>query len=229
MAYRYETHLHTWPASKCARVDIIDCIDFYASLGYDGIFVTNHFLDGNIGCDKSLPYEEQISFYEKDYLTGLEYAKECGIKLFFGVEMSYGGTDFLIYGLDADWYRAHPEIMNMKKSEELTFLAGEGALIIQAHPFREASYIDHIRLFPRYVHGVEVINGCRTDFENDMAKHYADSYSLVDFAGTDNHIGGRKARLCGMEFESPITSEADFVEKVKAELGVPFIIDVEDK
>ena len=228
MAYRYETHLHTWPASKCARVDIHNCIDFYRDLGYDGIFVTNHFLDGNIGCDKSLPYERQISFYESDYLEGLEYAKERGIKLFFGVEISYGGTDFLIYGLDADWYRAHPEIMNMKKSEELTFLAAEGALIIQAHPFREASYIDHLRLFPRHVHGVEVLNGCRTDFENAMAKYYADSYSLVDFAGTDNHIGNRKARLCGMEFEEPITSEADFVEKVKSELGVPFVIDVEE-
>ena len=228
MAYKYETHLHTSPASRCAKVDIIHCIDFYASLGYDGIFLTNHFLDGNIGCDRSLSYEEQISFYESDYLAGLEYAKERGIKLFFGVEMSYHGTDFLVYGLDADWYRAHPEIMDMKKRDELAFLASEGALVIHAHPFREAAYIDYIRLLPRCVHGVEVINGCRTDFENAMAKNYAENYSLLHFAGTDNHIGAAKARLCGMEFDAPITDEADFVEKVKAQLGTPFIINVEE-
>ena len=40
--------------------------------------------------------------------------------------MSYKGTDFLVYGLDKDWYLAHPEIMDMKKSEELTFLRENG-------------------------------------------------------------------------------------------------------
>lgn len=207
----------------------MECIDFYASLGYDGIFLTNHFLDGNIGCDKSLPYEEQIAFYRADYEAGLEYAKQRGIKLFFGVELSYKGTDFLIYGLSADWYLQHPEIMNMKKSEELFYLASEGALVIQAHPYRYGPhYIDHIRLFPGQVHGVEVLNGCRTDFENEMARHYAESYSLLHFAGTDNHIGAGKSLVCGMEFDEPVTSEVDFVEKVKAGLGKTFVINAEE-
>ena len=42
--------------------------------------------------------------------------------------MSYKGTDFLVYGLDKEWYLKHPEIQDMKKSEELPFLTANGRL-----------------------------------------------------------------------------------------------------
>ena len=80
----------------------------------------------------------------------------------------------------------------MKKREELAYMMENGALIIQAHPFREAAYIDHIRLFPRNVHGVEVFNADRTELENGMAKIYAQKYDLIEFAGSDNHTGSDK-------------------------------------
>jgi methylenetetrahydrofolate dehydrogenase (NADP+)/methenyltetrahydrofolate cyclohydrolase len=44
--YRYETHMHTLPVSRCARYNVRENLEFYKSLGYDGIFITNHFLDG---------------------------------------------------------------------------------------------------------------------------------------------------------------------------------------
>ena len=65
--YRYETHLHTTPVSKCARANVRDTLEFYKSAGYDGIFLTNHFIDGNINVDRSLPYEDRINFYFSDY------------------------------------------------------------------------------------------------------------------------------------------------------------------
>ena len=135
--YRYETHMHTLPVSRCARYNVRENLEFYKSLGYDGIFITNHFLDGNINIDKTLPYEEKVKFYFADYYEALELGKEIGIKIFLGVEISYRGTDFLIYGLDEKWFLEHPEIMDMKKSEELPFLASHGALVIQAHPYRQ--------------------------------------------------------------------------------------------
>ena len=100
--------------------------------------------------------------------------------------------------------------------EELSFMMESGALVIQAHPFREASYSDHIRLFPRSVHGVEVFNACRTELENEMARIYAKKYDLLEFAGTDNHIGGRMTCLAGMESEEPVENELDFVRKIMA-------------
>ena len=212
--FRYETHLHTAPVSKCGKAGVRESLEFYKGLGYDGVFITNHFLDGNISCDRSLPYEEQIEFYFSDYEEGLKIGKELGIKVFLGVEMAYKGTDFLVYGLDKAWFLSHPEIMGMKKSEELKFLMESGALVIHAHPCREASYIDHIRLFPRCVHGIESINASRTDGENEMAELYRKHYGLLEFAGSDNHSASGQKALAGIMTEKSVTDEKDFVKKV---------------
>ena len=143
--------------------------------------------------------------------------------------MSYKGTDFLIYGLDKSWYLAHPEIMNMVRSELLTFLMNSGALVIQAHPYREASYIDHIRLFPRHVHGIEIVNASRPAFENDMAAYYAQYYGLIPVAGSDNHNTTKKKALAGVEFDSPIRDEADFVTRVIAREAKIFTLTTENE
>ena len=207
--------MHTLPVSRCARYSVRENLEFYRSLGYDGIFITNHFLDGNINIDKSLPYEEKVEFYFSDYYEALKLSQEIGIKVFLGVEISYRGTDFLIYGLDKEWFLAHPEIMDMKKSEELPFLASHGALVIQAHPYRRDRHIDHIRLFPHCIEGVETVNACRTELENRMADIYADAYGFVKTAGTDNHIGSRITHLAGMESDTPLTDEADFIRRIR--------------
>jgi len=110
----------------------------------------------------------------------------------------------------------------MEKSQMLTLMAEEGALIIQAHPFREARYIDHIRLFPRHVHGVETFNANRTEHENLMAELYAKQYGLIPFAGSDNHIASRQALLGGMCSQTPILDEADFIRQVKGGEMTPF-------
>ena len=212
--YKYETHLHTAPVSRCARATVRESLEFYKKIGYDGVFITNHFIDGNINIDRGVPYSERIAFYFSDYEEGVKLSEEIGISVFCGVEMSYGGTDFLVYGLNKDWYLAHPEIEGMKKSQLLTLLKEEGALVIQAHPFREAAYIDHIRLFPRHVHGVEVHNASRKDEENDMAKRYAQDYGLIEFAGSDNHSADKVKRLGGMMSETPVKREDEFIKGV---------------
>ncbi len=220
--YRYETHCHTAPVSKCAKATVRETLEFYKRLDYTGVFITNHFWDGNINIDRSLPYEERIAFYFSDYEEGIAIGKEIGIDVFCGVEMSYGGTDFLIYGLTKDWWLSHPELEGMKKSQQLSMLMESGALVIQAHPYREAHYIDHIRLFPRHVHGVETINSSASDFVNEMAAHYADAYKLLHFAGSDNHSAANREKLAGMEFETPLISEQDFVRRFLQAEGICF-------
>ncbi len=224
--YRYETHMHTFPVSKCARRGVRENLEFYHSLGYDGIFITNHFLDGNINIDKTLPYEEKVEFYFSDYYEALELGKEIGIKVFLGVELSYRGTDFLIFGLDKEWFLAHPEIMDMTKSEELPFLAENGALVVQAHPYRQDRHIDHIRLFPHCIEGVETVNAGRTELENRMADIFADAYGFVKTAGSDNHTASKQTHLAGMESETPLVDEADFIRRVRNGEMKIFTLDV---
>lgn len=222
--YRYETHLHTYPVSRCAQAGVEESLALYKELGYDGVFITNHFLDGNVNLDGDLPYEEKIEFYFSDYAQGVAVGKDLGIKVFCGVELSYKATDFLIYGLDKAWYLAHPEIMAMDKHEELLLMQRSGALVIQAHPFREPGCLNHVRLYPRNVHGVEVCNANRSSFENKLAALYAENYGLPPFAGSDNHFGKKAKALAGMASEMPITDEQHFVQSFKAGKLQPFHI-----
>ena len=113
--YLYETHLHTCPVSRCAGATPEESVQYYKSIGYAGIFVTNHFIDGNINADRTASYEERIRFYFSDYEEAKRIGQEIGLSVFLGVELSYKGTDFLIYGLDQQWYFDHPQIMEMEK------------------------------------------------------------------------------------------------------------------
>ena len=216
MKYRYETHCHTVPVSRCAKATVRETVEFYKAEGYDGIFITNHFLDGNINIspDSELSYEQKIEFYFSDYEEAYRIGKEIGLKVFPGVEQSYRGTDFLIYGLDKEWFLAHPEIMEMKQSAKLNFLMSAGALVVHAHPFREAGYIDHIRLFPRGIHAVEIINGCQRELTNRMAQIYAKEYGFQVTAGTDNHVADQIPVLAGIETEEPIECVQDYIHCV---------------
>lgn len=217
MGCKYDTHVHTSPVSRCARATVRETVEFYKSKGYEGIFITNHFLDGNINIDYSEPYEKKIEFYFSDYEEALRIGREVGLQILLGVELSYKGTDFLIYGLDKKWFLDHPEIMDMDKTTELTFMMEQGALVIQAHPFREAHYIDHIRLYPHCVHGIETINAERTDQCNDLGNYFADSYGFHKTAGSDNHVAGAAKRLAGMISSEPLKDEADFIRHVLAD------------
>ncbi len=233
--YRYETHCHTLPVSACGKATVEDTVRFYKHMGYDGIFITNHFLDGNICPEiRNSPYEEQINFYFGDFEEGIRLGRKVGLKVFPGVELSYKGTDFLIYGLDKQWYLSHPEIMNMKKSVELPFMMQEGALVIQAHPYREEYYIDHIRLFPRCVHGTEIINSSQADYMNQAATVYAKQYNLFETCGSDNHWGSKvfdtlrrkdlKAEIAGMESEIPLGNATDYKKLLLSGKMKPFQI-----
>lgn len=213
--YKYETHLHTYPVSKCASASVRESLEYYKGLGYDGVFLTNHFIDGYINVSEDLSFKERLDFYFSDYEDALVIGKELGLKVFLGIETSYMGVDFLIYGLDKSWYYAHPEIMDMKKKDQLTYFMNEGALVIHAHPFRLDAHNDYIRLMPNRVHGVEIINTSRSDDVNKMAELYAKHYGLIEFAGSDNHAASKLRRLAGMCSERKIKDENDFVNAVK--------------
>ena len=234
--YKYETHCHTSPVSKCGKASVKDTVFFYKQYGYDGIFITNHFLDGNINPKaRVLPYRDQIDYYFSDYEEAVKIGSDAGIKVFPGVELSYKGTDFLIYGLDKEWYKDHPEILEMQKTEELPYLMEAGAFVIQAHPYREAHYIDHIRLFPRSVHGIEVINSNQAWESNEMADMYAVQYGFLKTAGSDNHWGsnaferlkekGFRPEIAGMCSDTEINSVEDYICSVRSGSMKIFLMD----
>ena len=223
MAYRYETHLHTSLVSACSCFTPREIAEKYARLGYAGIFVTDHFLNGNTTVPRTFGWEARIDLFCTGYRAVKQEAKDFGLSVFFGLEYSYKGTDFLVYGLDAEWLLAHPEIMDMTLREFCAFARNEGGLVVQAHPYREADYIDHIRLFPSDVDGIETMNACRTARENFLAETLAKAYGLSQTAGADIHTRAQKT-LAGMEYDKELPSERESVRRVKCGEGKIFTL-----
>ena len=92
--YKYELHCHTAKVSACSRMGAEELVELYLENGYDGIFVTDHFLNGNTTVDRRLPYEEEIEAFCRGYEEVKAAAGER-LRVFFGFEYSYLGTDVL--------------------------------------------------------------------------------------------------------------------------------------
>lgn len=219
--YAYETHLHTSEGSACGRCPGADMARACKQAGYTGIFVTDHFVHGNTAVDRSLPWEDWVEGYCKGYEHAKEAGDEIGLQVFFGWEQSYQGQDFLVYGLDKAWLKAHPEIRDCTVEEQYGLVKQSGGMVIHAHPFRQAAYIPKVRLFPEYVDGVEVINTSHRKSAEDpcgdsefdkLALEYAEKYGLPHTGGSDIHstnlTGG------GMAFPHRLNSVQDFINAV---------------
>lgn len=219
--YRYETHLHTSIASACSRFEPREIVEKYSRLGYAGVFVTDHFLNGNTTVPDFLPWRERVAAFCDGYR---EVKKAAGalLDVFFGLEYSYCGTDFLVYGFGEEWLAEHPEIMEMSVPEFCNFARSNGAIVVQAHPYR-TDYVEHIRLYPSFVDGFETINACRDKRINMLADVFAEAYGLKKFAGSDIH-GKDLKTLAGLEFSKKLKSEADFIAQVKSGEGSVFTI-----
>ena len=221
--YRYETHLHTSVSSACSCFTPEQIVEKYLRLGYAGVFVTDHYLRGNSSVPGDLPYKERVARYFDGYRTVKKCAEGSGLSVFCGVEISHWGTDFLFYGLDEKWYLDNSDIMTESPKEMCIRARNAGALVIQAHPYREKSYIDHIRLFPSEVEGIEIINATDDERANQLAKTLAEAYNLKVSAGSDIHWASQKF-LAGMQFETKLKSEEDFIDQFRRGKGSIFTL-----
>ena len=223
--YLYETHLHTNMGSACAWNSPEEMVRAAKEKGYAGIFVTEHNWRGNSCIDRNLPWTIWIDRMSASYYAAKAVGDAIGLAVFFAYEAGFcgkptHGAEFLIYGLTPEWLKEHPELKDMDAREHLALVRGAGAMAIQAHPFREASYIKEIQLFPECVDGVEGINAthsnsaseyCNRKFD-DLAISYAREHNLPMTAGSDIHTN---RLLCGgVAFRAPIESVADYCRMI---------------
>lgn len=214
--FKYEMHCHTAETSACARVPAADMVDHYKRLGYTGLVITDHFLNGNTTVPRDLPWRERVERFTEGYRKAKARGDEIGLDVFFGWEFTFGfGSDFLTYGLDEKWLHAHPDCDKLHINDFCDLAHESGGYVAHAHPFREAGYIDIIRLTPRKVDAVETINACRTDFENRMADLYADNYELTKICGSDNH-SAVQPRYAALELDFRAGSIHELIDAVRA-------------
>ena len=217
MPYKYETHLHTAEASACAKTKAADYIKPYIDAGYSGLFVTDHFFGGNTAIDRSLPWRDKIEQYCRGYENALnEAVKYPNFKVFFGIEQTFDGDDYLIYGPDKKWLLSHPEIETMTHEDLFDYANDLGWLVVQAHPFRQRHYIQAIHIHFRHIHAIETYNAANQPIENDLAAAFAAAYHLPTTSGSDIHDVSDIVSASGMTFNTPLRSVHDYVRRVKS-------------
>lgn len=172
--------MHTKEGSACGRSTAAEMVHAYKELGYTGVFVTDHFFNGNCAVSGELPWAEKVERFCRGYENARAEGERIGLDVFFGFEYGIQQIDFLVYNLDKEWLLAHPDIDKWDPKRAFAAIHEGGGFIIHAHPFRERDYIDHIRLYPRDVDGVEIFNGAqrKEPWMNERAKIYAMMYDL---------------------------------------------------
>ena len=217
MSYRYETHMHTVEGSACGRSTGKEMVRAYKEAGYTGVFVTDHFFNGNCAIDRDLSWEEKVEQFCKGYENAKEEGDKIGLDVFFGFEYCVDAADFLVYNLSKEWLLKYPDIDKWEPRKAFAQMHADGGFIVHAHPFRERDYINHIHLFPRDVDGGEIINGGQMDYPlmNERAKIYAMMYELPVSCGSDSHFAGSLPG-CGIEVEKKVTHPLDYLEYMKA-------------
>lgn len=228
--YHYETHLHTKEASACATSPAREYPAFYKEQGFDGIFVTDHFFNGNCAIPK---YPNDWERMVNEFCRGYEEAKSAGdaigFPVFFGWEANFQGDEYLIYGLDKDWLMNHPDILTYNRTKQYDIIRQDGGLVVQAHPFRERSYISTIRLNPNTCDAMEGYNSGNPTFQNNNAELYCRENNIFMTAGSDIHLVGSFTgrSLYGMEFDKPLTCEQDYVRNILNHEGRMWVPDSE--
>lgn len=213
--FQYETHLHTSEASACANFSAKEQVRYYKDAGYEGIMVTDHFFNGNSAVPRELPWEERIELYCRGYENAKEEGDRIGLSVFFGIETSFYGTDFLIYGLDKQWLKKQPDMLSWSVQEQYKRVHEDGGFIVHAHPFRVRPYIKEVRLFPDCVDAVEVINvGNRNDDFDRKALLYAKKHNLPTTAGTDSH--GLEDLHSGVVFRHRLKDIRDYIDSIRS-------------
>ena len=212
--YKYQMHAHTRPCSDCSAMYPEELMSALAEGGYSGCVITNHFMHGNTGIPRRIPWEDFVREYELDFLECKKYAEIYGVDVIFGVEEGIGdGLEILCYGITPEVLYEHPELRYMDAEIWYEVMDSCGALCIQAHPFRDRPYIrEPLVLPPGLIDGIEVFNYENTYEENLRAKEFASEFSgLILVSGADTHIPETACRA-GIETNRRITNEKELVE-----------------
>ena len=217
--YIYETHLHTSEGSACGVTTGAEAVRAYKKIGYSGIFVTDHFFNGNCAINDDLCWKDKVEAFCLGYEHAKEEAEGSDFSVFFGFEYNFSGDEYLIYGITKQWLIAHPEIMRLSHSQLFKLIDNAGGLVVQAHPYRKRSYIKSINLYPDDVHAVEVYNAANAPSENDEALEYAALHRLPGTSGSDMHNVNNLHCLGGVAFEEKLETVQDYVSRIKSGEG----------
>lgn len=220
MSFKYDLHVHSKEMSRCSNCDIYTLADEYEQAGFDGFTLVNHFNTDtvcNMFRDKSWGYLTELTY--ETFLKLKDYAGNR-LNITFGLEIAFPEchNDYLVYGLTEETLKGLAEFageegvfgMGLEKLHEYT--AANGALLIQAHPFRYDMLVKN----PEHIDGYEIYNGStRHNSNNEIAEMWAKKYGKLKTAGSDHHRPG-DAKNAGIITAEPITGQKQLADVIRS-------------
>ena len=195
MIYKYEIHSHTQECHLGATLGAADLVRAYKDAGYDGIVITDHYIERfytrwYVEDIEGRTHQEQVKRLLRGYYIAKEVGDQIGLTVLPGIEVRFdtNPNDYLIYGLHEAYFYTVPRLNECANLQELLSLLPADVCVVQAHPFRD----DMVVQSPDGLFGIEVYNGGTDPFRNELARLYAQHYGLPMTSGSDIHD------LCGL-------------------------------
>ena len=212
MTYKTELHLHSAEGSACASATAEDIVKVYLEAGYTTLVLTNHFSPWTFKNLGPMTPEEKVEYYIAAYRT-LKKAAGDNLHILFGMELYplVRDCDHLIYGMTAEFLRAHPDLMELPFPTTSALVREAGMILCQAHPFRNEMKVGD----PSLLDGFEAYNAHTAAFRNKIANQWADEFGLIKTAGSDYHRDTHKAES-GLITDFPITSNEELLATLRS-------------
>ena len=227
--YKTELHIHTGVVSKCGHVSCEEIVKIYKDLGFETIFITDHINKPSfdLRSEAKESWEEKVDMFLDGYVAAKRVGDRIGLRVLLGAEICFkkpagNVNDYLVFGIDRDFLLGFPYMHDGSVAEFYEYAKAHGAIVIQAHPYREAPNYGNCYPTPEYVDGIESCNGhYRHKNNNDKAEELARELGCLTTAGSDFHRLGDEAGAY-IETEEPITSAEDLI-KVLRERSARFV------
>ncbi len=207
---KVETHAHTAVVSPCGKLQPRELVRMHLRSGYSAIITTDHLVATLPLFRRVSSWRERVHRFFSGYRALRREASGTPLTVLPGFELtfaSYPGRDFLVYGIDEETLADMPDLCALDPWAFRELASNAGALVFQAHPFRNDRPAD-----PAVLDGVEVFNGNpRHDSGNERAERFAVENGLLAISGSDTHQAEDVARGGITLPETPRTI-AEFVE-----------------
>ena len=172
--------------SPCGQLSPREIVDAYRYAGYSAIIVTDHLVASLPLFRGTRSWRERTHRFYSGYRALRHEARGSGLTVLPGFELTFSdlpGRDFLVYGIDEELLADLPDVCALDQATFRDLANQAGALVFQAHPFRNDKPAD-----PSFLDGVEVFNGNpRHDSGNDRAGAFAADHGLLTISGSDAH------------------------------------------
>ena len=216
MKYKFEMHTHTAECDLYAKVGGAEIVRMYHDRGYSGIVITDHyfslFFDWFADELSGASHRAVMDRWLRGYHAAREEGERLGFTVLSGAEVRFDGAinDYLVYGLEEDFFYRAPLLNRLRTVEELKEVLPPDALIVQAHPFRNNMTVcDPAPLF-----GIEGYNAGTEPFRNEMAEMFAKHYGKPILSGSDFHHAKALAKG-GIATDHRIETASDLVSVLR--------------